>query len=78
MGRLGATDGRPMVLDAMTMTNGAKSESFFTRWSRVIKGLKVREDKGASLCPKCGRLEAWGEEGERCCLYCGAHQRPTR
>lgn len=32
----------------------------------------------AALCPKCGNLDAWGEEGQKCCLTCGAHQPPPR
>jgi hypothetical protein len=32
----------------------------------------------ATLCPKCGNLDAWGDEGKKCCLTCGAHQPPPR
>jgi hypothetical protein len=31
-----------------------------------------------SLCPECGNLDAWGDEGKKCCLTCGAHQPPPR
>lgn len=27
-------------------------------------------------CPKCGSDQVYGKEGQRCCLACGAHQRP--
>ena len=35
----------------------------------------VHGESRATLCPKCGNLDVWGEPGKHCCLTCGAHER---
>lgn len=31
---------------------------------------------GPPNCPKCGSNQVYGKDGEKCCLACGAHQKP--
>lgn len=43
----------------------------------AIFGPHLKVDR-ASLCPKCGNYDVWGNPGERVCCSCGAHERVSQ